>query len=80
MTIQVATQLEIGLCVTNSYRDSLFWRGLVRFSCGKLVRGSPMRKCDGVSGCKSLGSVDSGVKGRELRIDSIWLRQVFISS
>jgi hypothetical protein len=39
-----------------------------------------MRKCDGVSGCKSLGSVDSGVKGRELRIDSIWLRHVFISS
>jgi hypothetical protein len=33
-----------------------------------------------VKNCKSLGSVDSGVKGRELRIDSIWLRHVFISS
>jgi hypothetical protein len=31
-----------------------------------------MRKCDGVSGCKSLGSVDSGIKGGELRIDSIF--------
>lgn len=35
-----------------------------------------IKKCERVSASRSQGSDDRGVKGREFRIDSIWVRAV----
>ena len=43
----------------------------LKFHSRKLISESPMRKCPGARTKRSFGSVDIGVNGRELRIDSI---------
>lgn len=45
-----------------------------------VVSDFPIRKCAGVSGVKSAGTVDSGQRGRELRMASICVKTVTKSS
>lgn len=43
-----------------------------RFSSGVAVSGAPIKKWPGVNTCKSFGSLDRAVSGREFSIASTW--------
>lgn len=60
----------------SSHRVNKFWRVEVQSGDRIKTSGSPIKKCDGVNGSRSLGSADCAVNGRELRITSIWVASV----
>lgn len=51
---------------------NLFTLTSVTSSSGNSLRGAAMRKCPGVSGCRSDGSDNIGVRGLEFKHTSIW--------
>ncbi|KNC25499.1 hypothetical protein FF38_05179 [Lucilia cuprina] len=51
-----------------------------KFGSANDVNGRPIKKCAGVKGRKSFGSLESGVNGRLFNMASVWQTTVFSSS
>jgi len=66
-------------CCPNFQRRIICGSSPFKSGSGTEVTGAPSRKCAGVSGMKSLGSLLIGVNGRELRQASIWYSSVLSS-